>query len=102
MTARYTEQRSAEELQHYRSVAQRETAGVHTSFRVFIRLAYVWAIVATAVGIWAALSSNPHGIACASRHTLTVRSFAMMIFGVVVTFSRPAPAGEVVTRGYHS
>ena len=27
--------------------------GVHTSFPVFVRLAYVWAVVAAALGIWA-------------------------------------------------
>jgi uncharacterized protein involved in response to NO len=36
--------------------------GVHTSFPVFVRLAYVWAIVAAALGIWASLVEDSHGI----------------------------------------
>jgi len=35
--------------------------GVHTSFPVFIRLAYIWALVAGALGIWAASVQKSHG-----------------------------------------
>ena len=35
--------------------------GVHTSFPVFMRLAYVWAIVAASLGIWAASVENSGG-----------------------------------------
>lgn len=45
--------------------------GVHSSFPVFVRLAYVWALVAGTLGIWAASVENSHGIWGASRHALT-------------------------------
>lgn len=56
--------------------------GVHTSFPVFVRLAYVWAIVAAALGIWASLVEDSHGIWGASRHALTVGFLATMVFSV--------------------
>jgi hypothetical protein len=59
-----------------------KTKGVHTSFPVFVRLAYVWLAVATALGIWAALAVNARGILGASRHALTVGFLATMVFSV--------------------
>jgi uncharacterized protein involved in response to NO len=56
--------------------------GVHTSFPVFVRLAYVWAIVAAALGIWASSVEDSHGIWGASRHALTVGFLATMVFSV--------------------
>jgi len=56
--------------------------GVHTSFPVFVRLAYIWAIVAAALGIWATLVEDSHGIWGASRHALTVGFLATMVFSV--------------------
>jgi uncharacterized protein involved in response to NO len=56
--------------------------GVHTSFPVFVRLAYVWAIVAAALGIWATLVEDSHGIWGPSRHALTVAFLATMVFSV--------------------
>ncbi len=56
--------------------------GVHASFPVFVRLAYVWEIIAAGLGIWAALVANSHGIWGASRHALTVGFLALMVFGV--------------------
>jgi hypothetical protein len=56
--------------------------GVHTSFPVFVRLAYIWALVAGALGIWAASVQNPHGIWGASRHALTVGFLAIMVFTI--------------------
>jgi uncharacterized protein involved in response to NO len=56
--------------------------GVHTSFPVFVRLAYIWALVAGALGIWAASVQNSHGIWGASRHALTVGFLAMMVFTI--------------------
>ena len=56
--------------------------GVHTSFPVFVRLAYVWALVAGTLGIWAASVQNSHGIWGASRHALTVGFLAMMVFAI--------------------
>ena len=56
--------------------------GVHTSFPVFVRLAYVWALVAASLGIWAASVQNPRGIWGASRHALTFGFLAMMVFAI--------------------
>jgi uncharacterized protein involved in response to NO len=56
--------------------------GVHSSYPIFIRLAYGWAAVAAALGIWSAFAVNPTGIAGASRHALTVGFLALMVFAV--------------------
>jgi hypothetical protein len=56
--------------------------GVHASFPVFVRLAYVWAIIAAALGIWASSVEGSHGIWGASRHALTVGFLATMVFSV--------------------
>jgi len=56
--------------------------GVHTSFPVFVRLAYVWAVVAASLGIWASAIEDSHGIWGASRHALTVGFLATMVFTV--------------------
>ncbi|MGC2193088.1 MAG: hypothetical protein WA628_00325 [Terriglobales bacterium] len=56
--------------------------GVHTSFPVFVRLAYIWALVAGTLGIWAASVQNPQGIWGASRHALTVGFLATMVFAI--------------------
>src|SRR5215471_16447683 len=59
-----------------------KTKGVHPSFPIFIRLAYVWAMVAAALGIWASLIPDSHGIWGASRHALTVGFLATMVFSI--------------------
>jgi len=59
-----------------------KTKGVHSSFPLFIRLAYFWAITAAVLGIWASLVPESQGIWGASRHALTVGFLAMMVFGV--------------------
>ena len=56
--------------------------GVHASFPIFVRLAYVWAIVAAALGIWASAVEGSHGIWGASRHALTVGFLASMVFSI--------------------
>jgi uncharacterized protein involved in response to NO len=56
--------------------------GVHTSFPVFVRLAYIWALIAGTLGIWAASVQNPQGIWGASRHALTVGFLATMVFSI--------------------
>ena len=45
--------------------------GVHPSFPIFVRVAYASAVVAAALGIWAALVEDSQGIWGASRHALT-------------------------------
>jgi uncharacterized protein involved in response to NO len=59
-----------------------KTKGVHTSFPVFVRLAYVWALVAATLGVWAAFTGNAHGIWGASRHALTVGFLSTMVFAI--------------------
>jgi hypothetical protein len=59
-----------------------KTKGVHASFPIFIRAAYVWGGTAAALGIWAAAAADSHGIWGASRHALTVGFLAMMVFGI--------------------
>ena len=56
--------------------------GVHTSFPVLVRLAYIWALIAGTLGIWAASVQNPQGIWGASRHALTVGFMAPMVFSI--------------------
>jgi len=56
--------------------------GVHPSFPAFVRLAYVWAIIGAALGIWASSVEGSHGIWGASRHALTVGFLATMVFSV--------------------
>ena len=59
-----------------------KTKGVHTSFPTFVRLAYLWAILAAVLGIWASVVGESHGIWGASRHALTVGFLATMVFSV--------------------
>ena len=59
-----------------------KTKGVHASFPIFIRLAYLWAMVAAVLGIWASFVPDSHGIWGASRHALTVGFLATMVFSI--------------------
>ncbi len=59
-----------------------KTRGVHSSFPVFVRLAYAWLIIAGVLGIWAARLESAAGVWGASRHALTVGFVALMIFCV--------------------
>lgn len=56
--------------------------GVHPSFPIFIRMAYIWGAIAAALGTWAASVENSYGIWGASRHALTVGFLGMMVFAV--------------------
>lgn len=65
------------------SVKKPKVAGVHRSFPFFVRFAYVWLVVAGALGIWAEFSGTiSPGIWGASRHALTVGFIAAMVFSV--------------------
>jgi hypothetical protein len=61
---------------------QAKVKGVHASFPIFVRVAYIWAVVAAALGIWTAAVPNSHGIWGASRHALTVGFLATMVFAI--------------------
>lgn len=54
--------------------------GVHVSFPIFIRLAYVWALLSSLLAIWASVNASAAGIWGASRHALTVGFIALMVF----------------------
>jgi len=56
--------------------------GVHSSFPAFVRIAYVWALVAAGLGIWAASLIGPQGVWGASRHALTAGFLATLVFAI--------------------
>ncbi|HEV2117357.1 MAG TPA: hypothetical protein VGR48_15105, partial [Terriglobales bacterium] len=56
--------------------------GVHSSFPRFVRLAYVWLLIAASLGVWAATLTDAPGAWGASRHALTVGFLAMMVFSI--------------------
>ncbi len=56
--------------------------GAHSNFPSFVRIAYVWALVAAGLGIWAASVIAPQGIWGASRHALTAGFLATMVFAI--------------------
>jgi uncharacterized protein involved in response to NO len=62
--------------------APAKTLGIHSSFPVFIRIAYAWLLVASAMSIWAAVADQHGGIWGASRHALTVGFAATMVFAI--------------------
>lgn len=65
------------------SIKAAKVKGVHSTFPYFVRAAYVWLIVAGALGIWAEFSGQfSPGIWGASRHALTVGFVAAMVFAV--------------------
>jgi uncharacterized protein involved in response to NO len=59
-----------------------KSTGIHPSFPMFLRLAYLWSIVASILGIWAAVADVHGGIWGGSRHALTVGFAAMMVMTV--------------------
>jgi hypothetical protein len=56
--------------------------GIHSSFPVFIRMAYLWLVIAAGMSIWASISDQHGGIWGASRHALTVGFAATMVFSI--------------------
>jgi len=64
------------------SLQPAKTQGVHPAFPYFVRLSYAWLVLAAALGVWAAYSTNPNGIWGASRHALTVGFIATMVFAI--------------------
>ena len=56
--------------------------GVHVSFPVFVRIAYIWLVIAAALGICAAYLDRNNGWVGASRHALTVGFVASMVFAI--------------------
>ena len=59
-----------------------KTMGVSRSFPVFVRGAYVWLLIAAALGVYAAEADTDGGIWGASRHALTVGFLSTMVFAI--------------------
>jgi hypothetical protein len=62
--------------------APAKVQSIHPSFTWFIRIAYVWLMVAGSMSIWAAHADVHGGIWGASRHALTVGFAATMVFSI--------------------
>lgn len=60
-----------------------KTQGIHPSFSFFVRIAYVWMLIASATSIWALVADQSGGIFGASRHALTVGFISTMVFSIV-------------------
>jgi hypothetical protein len=65
-----------------RPLQQAKTAGVHASFPAFVRMAYVWLVIAAALGVCAVYFDHAHGWIGASRHALTVGFVSTMVFAI--------------------
>lgn len=65
-----------------RTLQPPKTRGVHPTFPLFVRMAYVWLIVAAVLGTAAALWDSSGGIWGASRHAFTVGFVSVMVFSI--------------------
>jgi hypothetical protein len=59
-----------------------KTTGVHPAFSSFVKIAYIWLMVATALGIAAAYFDHGNGWTGGSRHALTVGFISTMVFAI--------------------
>ena len=64
------------------SIQAAKLNGVHWSFPGFVRGAYVWLVISSALSVAAALADREGGIWGASRHALTVGFLAAMVFSI--------------------
>jgi hypothetical protein len=64
------------------SVQPPKILGVHRTFPAFVRLAYGWLLIATAIGIAAQYFDHAGGFHGASRHALTVGFFSTMVLAI--------------------
>jgi uncharacterized protein involved in response to NO len=64
------------------AVNEPKTRGIHSSFPFFIRMAYLWLLVAAGLGAAASRWDTSGGIWGASRHALTVGFVSVMIVSV--------------------
>ena len=65
-----------------RALKPAKTLGVTASFPAFVRGAYVWLLIAAALGVYATLADAHSGVWGASRHALTVGFLATMVFAI--------------------
>ena len=63
-----------------KSVQPAKTQGVHPTFPLFVRIAYVWLLVSAVLWVWAAWADRNGGIWGAARHALTVGFISTMVF----------------------
>jgi uncharacterized protein involved in response to NO len=59
-----------------------KTQGVHKTFPVFMRIAYVWLLIASLFAVWASVEPGTAGVAGAGRHAITVGYLMTMVFSV--------------------
>ncbi|MBX9571776.1 MAG: NnrS family protein [Candidatus Obscuribacterales bacterium] len=59
-----------------------KTQGVHKTFPMFIRIAYVWLLIAGLFAVWASVEPGADGVAGAGRHAITVGFLMTMVFSV--------------------
>lgn len=64
------------------TIGAAKTRGVHESFPLFVRIAYIWLIVAALIGVAAARWDVSGGIWGASRHAFTVGFVSVMVFSI--------------------
>lgn len=65
-----------------RPIQPAKVLGVHRSFPIFPRVAYMWLMIASVLTVWAAIGDHNGGIWGASRHALTVGFLAVMVFAI--------------------
>lgn len=65
-----------------RSLKPAKTLGVHRTFPLFVRGAYVWLLIAAGLGVLASQADTAGGIWGASRHALTVGFLSTMVFAI--------------------
>ena len=65
-----------------RAVQPAKVHNIHPSFPHFLRVAYVWLLIASLLGCLAALRDHSGGLWGASRHALTVGFVALMVFTI--------------------
>jgi len=56
--------------------------GVHATFPAFVRMAYTWLLISSAISLSAALWDRTGGLWGASRHALTVGFMSTMVFSI--------------------
>ena len=59
-----------------------KTNGVHPAFSSFVRIAYLWLLLATTLGVGAAYFDHGNGWTGGSRHALTVGFISTMVFAI--------------------
>jgi hypothetical protein len=64
------------------AVREAKIRGIHSSFPYFVRMAYVWLLIAAGLAVAAGRWDHSGGIWGASRHALTVGFISLMILSV--------------------